>query len=56
MNKPNYVYDKLGSIWYIFKMMYIGDASYGSKLPEPYFNEQDAKIETYRLNGWELNN
>ena len=54
MTKPKYVYDKVGSIWYIFEMEYIGKSSYGNKRPEPYYNEQEAETETYRLNGWEL--
>ena len=54
MTKPKYLYDKVGSIFYIFEIEYIGNSSYGNKRPEPYFNEEEAKIETYQLNGWEL--
>lgn len=54
MTKPKYVYDKVGSVWYIFEMEYIGKSSYGNKCPEPYYNEQEVETETYRLNGWEL--
>lgn len=51
--KPNYIYDLCGGTWYIYKMKYIGSSSYGSKISEPYFDEEEARKETYRLNGWE---
>lgn len=54
MSKPKYLYDRLDGIWYIYEMEYIGTSSYGTKQPEPYFIEIEAKKETYRLNGWEI--
>ena len=52
MNNPNYTYDRCRGVWYIYKMEYIGKSSYGTKVSEPYFDKEEAKKETYRLNGW----
>ena len=52
-SKPEYVYDRNGTWWYIYKMRYVGNSSYGEKISEP-LTHCEAKKKTYRLNGWEL--
>ena len=53
-SRPPYVYEKNGAWWYVYKIIYVGKSSYGEKLPEP-LTQEEAKIKTYQLNGWELN-
>lgn len=53
-NKPEYVYDRNGQWWYIYKMRYFGLSSYGEKVSDP-FTKKEAETETYRLNGWTNN-
>lgn len=51
--KPKYIYDRSGYWYYVYKMEYSGTSSMGTKVSEGMTKEQ-VKIETYRLNGWEL--
>lgn len=53
MGKPPYKYDKNGDCFFIYKMTYRKNSEYGSKISDPFFCEEDARKETYRLNGWE---
>jgi hypothetical protein len=50
--KPDYVYDRNGVWWYIYKMTYINESSYGEKISGSLTHDE-AKEETYSLNGWD---
>lgn len=53
MNKPAYTYSHWGNFWRVDKMTYFTNGSRGTKVSE-FNTKEEAKAETYRLNGWKL--
>ena len=55
--RPKYIYDRCGHWWYVWEMEYFdngvdGISSHGEKI-SPDMDKEEARKETYRLNGWE---
>lgn len=50
--KPKYIYDKMGSWWYVWELTYTDTGSTGHKVSDP-MDKEEARKETYRLNGWD---
>jgi len=51
MDKPEHKFMLHRGLWCVYKMTYSQTGAIGSKLSE-YDEWEDAKKETYRLNGW----
>ena len=52
MSKPKYKYAPHGAWWYVWEVTYYKNGSGASKISEP-MEKEEARKETYRLNGWE---
>lgn len=55
--RPRYAYDRCGHWWYVWEMEYFEDekgmtSSHGEKVSLD-MDKEEARKETYRLNGWE---
>jgi hypothetical protein len=50
-NKPAYTYCRWRSGYRVDKMTYFPGGSSGEKVAE-FFTKEEARAETYRLNGW----
>jgi hypothetical protein len=51
MSKPQYKYYYHFGLWRVDKMAYFENGYVGSKVAE-YATKEEARKETYRLNGW----